>query len=185
MSEEILDGTGGGYTAQVTPQHRLEVSAITEPEDRHLNDLGTVWSTYFAVTAVGAGDYFFYLKNTGTNPINITDIRISSSVATQINYHAVSGDPTYAATNTSTTTNRNLGSSRTPSATIRDDTNITGLTDDGIIFFEECAVVNTRYHLRTSANIIIPQGTAIAFERVEATGLVTCLVSVVEISEKF
>ena len=100
-------------------------------------------------------------------------------MVTALNYNHVSG--TVAGGTTLTPTNRNLGSSKIPTATIETGVDLTGLTDEGTVFFEECAVVNTRYSLRTSSNIILPQGSAVAFQRVEATGLITCAVSLVEL----
>ena len=183
MGLQIEDGTGAGYTAGVNSINRFLTSAVIESADRLQNATGKVWSLYFAVTPVGAGDYFFYLENTGTKILHITDIRISSSVASQISYHYVTGTPSYATTATVTTTNRNTGSAGAPSATIRDDTNITGLTSAGIVFFEECAVADTMYHLRTTSNLRLDVGAKFAMERVAATGLVTCLVSLVEVFE--
>jgi hypothetical protein len=60
------------------------------------------------------------------------------------------------------------------------DTDITGLTSEGVVFFESCASTDTRYKLSTSSNIIIPQGKAIAFRREAATGEIEAVVSVVD-----
>jgi len=178
MPEEILDGTGKGYTAQVDSQNRVRTYSTNETIDRHRNVEGAVFSIHFNVTPTGANDYFYYMKNTGTADLMVTDIRISSSVATSILYEHVSGTPSYSAENAITPTNRNLGSSGTLDATASSDVDITGLTSEGVIFFEECANVDTRYKISTSSNIIIPQGQAMAFKRVAATGALECVVSV-------
>lgn len=176
---------GPNYGAKVDKESRLHVLAVTEPEDKHVNKEGNVHSAYLIVTPAGANDYFFYIKNTGTKDIFITDIRITSTVASTFYYRKVSGVPSYVTgTDISqankTLTNRNLGSSKALIATIKFDTNITGLTNEGILFFEEAVGADTRYKLSTSSNILVKQGSAFAIEKVAATGAVECVISLVE-----
>jgi hypothetical protein len=169
-----------GTVANVDDQGRLDVFGVSEPEDKYLNQAGAVHSVYFTVTPAGANDYFYYLKNTGTTDLNITDIRIQSTVATTIYYEQVSGTPTYVTGTDTTNTNRNLGSSRLLDAESKYDTDITGLTSEGVVFFETCDTAGARYKLSTTSNIIIPQGKAIAFKREAATGEIEAVVSVVD-----
>lgn len=178
---KITDGTGKGYQAKVNSKNRIEMFSITEPEDKDANKNGKVWSIYFTVTPAGANDYFFYFKNTGNVDLSITDIRVSSTVATKLFYEEVSGAPTYVTGTDAQVTARNIGKSSLPSATIKYDTDITNLTSEGVLFFEQCATVNTRYKLSTSSNIIVGQGQAVAFKRVAATGAIDCVVSLVEL----
>ena len=173
------DGTGGGNRVKVDSENRMHTFAVVEPEDKHINKEGKVWSIHLSVTPAGANDYFFYLKNTGTEQVSISDVRISSTVATQVTYEHVSGTPIYVTGTDASVTNRNLGSSNAPEVTAKYDTDITGLSTSGILFFEECANADTRYKLSTSSNIIIPQGQAIAFKRVAATGQIDCVISLV------
>lgn len=167
-----------GHVADVDEENRLHVFSVSEPFDKHRNGEKKAWVLYFTNTPTGANDNFFYLKNIGTKDIYIQDIRISSTVPTQILYNHVSG-ASVGGTDI-VPMNRNLGASFTPNATIEQGVNITGLADIGTIFFEECAVADTLYHLRITSNIIVPQGQAVAFQRVEATGLINCAVSIVE-----
>ena len=179
MGFKIEDGKGTGVHVGVDSENRMLTLATTQAEDKHSNKEGRVWSIYFTVTPTAANDYFFYFKNTGTEDIAISDIRVSSTVATQLNYHAVTGTPTYTGAEVDITpVNRNLGSAKVPTGIIKHDVNITGLTDAGTFFFEQIPTANTRYKLSTSSNIIIPQNSAVAFERVAATGVITCLVSI-------
>ena len=167
-----------GQVAQVDDENRLQVFSVSEAFDKHRNEEQKAWALYFTNTPTAANDYCFYMKNEGTKNILIQNIRISSTVPTQVFYKHVSG---IAVGGTPIApTNRNLGSSSAPTAIIEQGVDITGLTDLGVIFFEECAVADTLYNLRTSSNIIIPQGQAIAIQRVEATGLINCVVSIVE-----
>jgi len=176
---KIEDGTGKGFSVAVDSENRLTTFATTEVEDKQINREGKQWSAYFTVTPTGAGDYFFYLKNTGTNDIAISDIRIMGTLVDTINYKYVSGTP--AGGTSLEITNRNTGSSKTPTATIETGADITGLIDEGTVFFERIATADTRYKLTTSSNMIIGQGGALAFEAVTGTGLITCVVSITEI----
>lgn len=174
----VIKGGSNGNVADVDEKKRLQVLAVSEHEDRRRNTEGKYWSAYFTNTPAGANDDFFYLKNNGTKDLCITDVRISSTVPTQLFYKHVTG--TAVDGTPIVLVNRNLGTSTVPDATVEQGVDITGLSDVGVIFFEEAAIADTMYSLKTTSNIIIPQGQAIAFERVEATGLIHCVVSVSE-----
>lgn len=167
-----------GFVADVDQNNRLRVFSISQNEDKMLAVLGKYWSVPIAVTPTGDNDYFFYLKNNGVNNMFLTDIRISSSVATEITYEHVSGDAVGGTDIDSVS--RLLGSAKLPSATVQEGVDITGLTSLGELAFEECAVVDTRYSLKLTGTIIIQQGQAIAFKRVEATGAIKAMVSIAE-----
>jgi hypothetical protein len=181
----IYSGTGNGkYAAKVDNENRLKTLAHSMNFDRHSNEEGKYWTVYAAVTSiVGAGDYFFYLKNTGEKDLLITDIRVSSTAATKLIYEHVSGTPTYVGATSVTPTNNQLGNSKAPDATVNWDTNITGLTSEGVLGFEKCATADTLYHLRKSSGYIIPQGQAFAIQRVAASGDIDLWVSLTEDGE--
>ena len=159
---KIQDGKGKGNFAQVDDENRVHTFSVIEPEDKHINREGKVWSVLANTTPAGSGDGIFYFKNTGTAEIAFTDIRVSCAGASQLNIKQVSGTPTFASGTDLTPVARNLGSSKTITGTIKQDTNTTSLTDEGTLFFIECPAADTLYHLSTSSNIIIPQGQAIA-----------------------
>lgn len=175
----IVGGTGTPNAAQVDDGNRLRTFAITEPEDKHVNREGKAWSLFFTVTPTGAGDYFFYLKNTGTVDLAVTSFRISSTVITEILIEHVSGTASHSSANNIVASNRNLGSSGSPGATIVSDVDTTGLTTESTLFSMECNVANQLYWLHPASEIIMPQGSALAMQRVAATGLLTCVVSLV------
>lgn len=167
-----------GIAAEVDSENRLSTFSVSQHEDKHANREGRYWSVFFQVTPTGANDLFFYLKNEGTKDLTITDVRVSSSAVTQLLYRQVTG---VAAGGTDITpTSRKLGNPTVPNAIIQFGVDILGLTPGGVLFFEECDTVNRLQALKTTSNIIIPQGQAVAFERVAATGLITGLVSVSE-----
>lgn len=169
-----------GRVVEVDEENRLKTFAVSQREDKHLNEEGKVWSVYFSVTPAGANDYFFYLKNNGVLDLKVTDIRISSSVPTTLFYERVIGTPAFVSEQDAQVTSRLLGNAKAPTADLKFDTDITGLSPQGVLFFEECAVADTRYKLSTTSNILIPQGQAIAFRREAATGTIETLISVVE-----
>ena len=173
----IIQDPATGKTATVDDENRLKTYAVTQEENKHTNIEGFSNSIYFEVTPAGANDKFFYLQNTGTEDLTITDVRISSTVATNILLDQVTGTPIYVTGTDAQVTNRNLGSSKIPSIIAKYDTDITAVVDEGVLLFQECPVADTLYHFRSSSHIIIPQGQAVALQRVAATGLITCLVS--------
>jgi hypothetical protein len=179
METTIKDGTGTQQEAHVDGFARLHVFSVTEPEDKHIAREGKTWSYYFTTTPVGANDYFFYFENTGEETYTITDIRIMSASADTINVNGVSGTPSYTASADVDAVNRNRGLiSILPSATAKKDTDTTGLTNNGTIFFIRCDTANEMEHLRTSSNIHIPKGAAVGLQAVTGTALITCIVSV-------
>jgi len=176
---KIDDGTGNGYQAGVDDENRLKTFAITEVEDKHINREGRQWSAYFTATPTSTNDYFFYIKNTGSSDLAISDIRIMGAAAQTINYNYVTGTPSGGTT--LAPLNRNSSSSKIPTATIETGANITGLTSTGTIFFERIDTANKRYKLSTSSNMILGQGGALAFEAVTGTSLLTCVVSITDL----
>ena len=178
----IKDGTGSGKTVKVSSENQLLTSAVVETLDRHTNrNQQKVWSLPFdAIDPVGADDYFIYIENTGTKNLFITDIRIRSTVAGTVEVHRTTGTVSYAASVDITPVNRFLGDVSAPTAVIKTDTNATGLSNGGVLFYIRCAVVDTQYHLKTSATIIIPPGQQVSFLWDTSTGALSGTVSLVE-----
>lgn len=185
MGFPIEDGTGKAFQAKVNSENQIETLSVAIPEDRHTNVTHqAVWSLPFeGIDPVGADDYFFYIENTGSKNLSITDIRISSTVAGIVQVQHVSGTPSFTAGVDINPVSRFLGSNNSLSATAKTDTDTTGLTEEGIVFFINCPTANELFHLRTTSNIIIPPGQAIALLWDTATGVLTGVVSVVELQD--
>ena len=179
----IEDGFGSGKHWRIDDEGRGIIKSIRQPFDEHINEeSGKVWSISFdALNPAASDDYVVYIKNTGDTPISITDFRFSASAATRVNIHAVSG--TAVGGSDLPAVSRNIGSASIPSMIIESGVDITGLTSDGTLFFIECPVADTLYHLRSSSNIIIPKGKAIAISVATGTANISGVVSVVEREE--
>jgi len=171
-----------GFAADVDSSNRLMVASVSQDIAQSLNLEGKVFTGYFTVTPLADNDYFLYIENTGSQDIALGSIEISSTVPTEILYEIVTGTPVFVTGTGVPMVNHNLGSSAPLLADIQFDTNITGLVSAGIFDFEECSIADTKFTLDLSSGIIIPQGKAVAFKRVEATGLLTCTISVGEFS---
>lgn len=180
---KITDATGSNRGVKVDVENRLSVFAVSEATDRHINRIEHhVWSLPFeAIDPVGADDYFFYIKNTGSKDLSITDIRIESSVIGTVECHHVTGTPTFTAGTDVTGVNRYLGNTNAPDATIKTDTDTTGLTNAGTVFYINCDTADKLFHLRTTSNIVIPAGQQFALLWDQATGILKGIVSLVEI----
>jgi len=182
MDFNLINGTGKPYSSKVDSDFRLWTYSTQVPEDRYLNNNGNVFSLPFSVVPSSGGNYFFYLKNTGVDQLNVTDVRIWSNSASIISMRSVTGTPTFSSASDIVPVNRNLGSPRTITATIKQDTGITNLTNGGEIFPQSCNVPKEMEHLRTTSNIIIPQNSSIAFS-IDSASAVRGLVSVQRIEE--
>ena len=175
----IQSGEGQGKWAGVDNENRLKTFSVSEAVDRHVNRTEKkVWSLPFeGLDPVGADDYFFYIKNTNSEDLAITDIRIESSVIGTVEVHHVTGTPAYTADTDITPVNRYLGGANNPDATIKTDTDTTGITSAGTIFYINCDTADKISHLRTTSNIIIPPGQQIALLWDTATGILKGVVS--------
>jgi archaellum component FlaG (FlaF/FlaG flagellin family) len=176
----IKDGAGTGKTARVNTENRLDVESISRSIDQHINEL---YQKYFslpfdAVDPTGADDYFFYLKNTGTKNLHITDLRIYSTVVGTVEVQSVSG--TASSGTTVTPVNRTIGNSNSLDATIETGVDITGLTNEGVLFYHRLDTADEEKHLKMSAHIILPPGQAIALLWDAATGALSGSMSVYE-----
>ena len=183
----FIEGSKSSKNADVDEKHRLIVASTVKSNDNFINDdTGKVWSLPFLdIDPVGADDVFFYLTNTGTKVIKITDIRISSTVIGIVSVKKVSGTPTYSGGGAIAITPVSRRTDKSPvlQATANTGTDITALTDEGTWFFLPCDTAGKEQHLRTTSNIMLAPGGGLALEWDQATGILTGVVSVVENGE--
>lgn len=178
----LTDGTGTQNSAKVDSQNRLSTTAVVQENDRLINiESGKVWSLPFEdLSATANDDYVIYIKNTGDAILAVTDIRVTSSAAVQLEIHSVSG--TASGGSDITPVSRTVGSASVPTATLQSGSDITGLSNDGIIFFMTPDPSATdMHHLLTSSNILIPKGKAIAILSEASSPTITGIISLVEL----
>lgn len=176
----IDDGTGTNGSARVDKE-RLFVDSVIKTKDQDINErTGKSWVIPFeGLNPAGADDYVVYIKNTGDNNLVASSVRLScDTAASQIEFQAVSG--TAAGGSDITPVSKTVGSSASPSATIQSGTDITGLSNDGVLDFIQCAVVNTQYSIESGSKIIIPKGKAVALLVETATANLTGVISIYE-----
>lgn len=176
----IKDGTGTGSTLKVNSENRLESEAIVRPLDQHLNEAhALVYSLPFdAIDPVAADDFFIYIKNTGSASLHITDIRIRSTVAGNVEVHHVIGTASFTADADLLNVNRLLGSANILTAIAKSDTDVTGLSSSGVVFYIPLNVTDQQEHLKTSAHVIVPPGQAMALAWDAATGALSGTISI-------
>ena len=177
----FIEGAISGKNADVTEDNQLKTEAVTKTLDNYINgQAGKVWSlTFDGIDPAGANDKFFYMKNTGTETIRLTDFRVSSTVAGILKIKKVSGTPSYVGETAVTPVSRRSGRNPTLQATVNTDTDITGLTDGGT-WFTMTLEAGKFTQLRTTSNIILDTGDALALEWDTATGVLTGTISAVE-----
>jgi len=175
-------GSKSNKGANVNEDWQLETSAVTRSRDNFINgESGKVWSLALEdIDPAGADDKFFYLENTGTEVLKITDLRFSSTVAGIIKVKKVSGTPVYVGETSVTPVSRRTDKAPILAVTTNTDTDITGLTDEGVWFYIPLDSAGKLVHLRTSSNIMIAPGGKLALEWDTSTGVLTGIVSVVE-----
>jgi len=181
MGLTIDDGTGQGGSAKVNSGNRLYTNSISKTVDAQINiDSGNVWSIPFEnLSPTGANDYVIYIKNTGEETIQFSDLMVSAETsATQLSVHHVSG--TASGGNDITTVSRTLGSPAVPTAIVKSGVDITGLTSESILFYIQCDTVGRAVHFSTSSKVRVPKGQAIAIQVETATASLTGVISMVQ-----
>lgn len=190
MALEIIGRIGAKiYAMAVDSEGRASVFAHAESEDRHINQIsGKMWSANYEAVLANAGVYALYLKNTGSVHIHITDVRNHArDAATEIHIEGVTGT-VGGGTAITDIASRNIGNSVTPTMTFEDAdaaTGLTGLTANGTIF-KTGSLDNQTSHLRTTSNIIVGPGAAVAWKIItaNATNGISGTLSIVEVEHE-
>ena len=130
---KIQDGKGRGPEASVSEDHRLNVSAKTNPRLFYVSrDDELAFNVVSIYATAAAGNIIMYLKNTSsTKQIFIKQVHGYSDNNVLWKVWAVAGDATGGSE--LTPTNLNLGSGREAEAEARGDGSVTDITTGGII----------------------------------------------------
>ena len=152
-----------GQVVIVDTLRRLFVLGVDLSVQQAQNAAGNTLSLVVdTVSGAGADDYVLYFENVGSYELNINSISAMATAATTLWIDHVSGTPVYVSATTTERTNRRLGDPTNPFIDSHYDTNITGLTQEGKLFFERLDTANKRYFLDTVSGISIPTGQALA-----------------------
>lgn len=131
----ITDGTGQGTVAGVDRNNRLETNAVTQSVEHWANvNQGRSFSLNFTATPTGAGDCFFYFKNTNSDRVVIFEgfgIRAASAEAIEV-YLRNTGTPSGGSTVVPVNLNTRSGLALT--STIQSGNDITGLTQQDMAY---------------------------------------------------
>lgn len=180
MNFQIEDGTGGGSKAKVTQDNLLRVAARTKKQVRAVTEVeGKVWSINFEdVDPAGADDYFFYIKNTGTEHLEVLDITMASTVAGRAQVRFVTGIAVGGSA--IAPVSRNSLFSIIPTAITESGVDITGLTNAGTLFYMWFDTVNRGEKLAPDSSMLIEPGGALAILWEEASGILTGTITLVD-----
>ena len=181
MSDTIIRDPDESIGWKINSEGEGLVLADAESRQFHINSKsGKVWSASWEnITNAGANDYVFYLKNTGDKDLVVATIQMMSDTITQVELQEVSGTAGGSPTDI-TPVSRRLGITDTPTATIQQDPDITGLTNEGILKFMSLNVANQLYELEIGSGLIIPKGRQLAILVEVTTCVTTGLVTIYE-----
>lgn len=85
MGFKILDGTGDGYNAKVTNEHRLETLAVTATNEHYANHAqGNAYNLLFDQAPTAGDDCIIYIQNTDDIDMCIEGIWLSVSGACEV-----------------------------------------------------------------------------------------------------
>jgi hypothetical protein len=178
----IKDGSGTGNTLHINAENQAAVDAITRTLEQHINEIfeKQFSLTFEGIDPVGADDYFFYFKNTGTKNLHFTKFRFKSTVVGTVEIHAVTGTPSYTADTDVVPANRFLGSAKTITAIAKTDTNTTGLTNSATLVRLTLSTADTDFVDDVPAHIIVPPGQAMALLWDTSTGVLAGTMDIYE-----
>lgn len=193
MALEIIGRICGPFNPwAIDSQGRGLILAHSESEDRHINQLnGKVWSIDLDGAVANAGTYVAWFQNTSQVFYHMTDMRahcLDAASILDIDEVTVGTIGNQTAFLPSQVASRNIGNSSVPIGNMDYATSATGLTGLTKVatIFHAGSLDNQSSHLRTTSNIIIPPGAALAVKAItaNATNGITFTWSMVEVAHE-
>ena len=178
----FITGTRSKLNADVNDDFQLLTDATARHRSEFLNGKdGKVWNLDInAIDPVGAADKFFYLKNTGSVDIKVHSIRLSSTVVGFVAVKKVTGTASFTAGVDVSPLSFKTNATPVVGATIKTDTDTTGLTDEGVWGRMSLETVDREVLHDFPSTIMIAPGGALALEWSAATGALTGSVMITE-----
>ena len=157
----IRDGTGEGYQARVDKTNRLRVRSVNLSTEAYENIVnGKAYSLYVSATPTGAGDCFFYFKNTSESSLYVIEglqVYVASNESIEV-YLKDTGTPSGGTAVSPVTLN--TSSNEVLNATIEQGNNITGLTQGSMAYKLRVPANNSTNAYNFDQDIVIsPQQT--------------------------
>ena len=156
MPEQIKDGKGRGFVAEVTAENRLRVSSVSRSKEHDANiTWGESYNVVVDVTPTTTDACFLYIKNLGTRNIIFEGFGAYVESAEKI-YGKLGVVGTPIGGNTTPPVNLNAASNLTPVGTFLTGNDITGLSG-GDIFQTFRVPANTATNIvNFEADIVLP-----------------------------
>jgi hypothetical protein len=169
----FVEGGASSKRAEVNTLNQLETMAMRVSRTGWMTlREGVVWTVPFdAIDPTGADDYFLFIRNDGAEPLAITKLSVSSTVAGIVELQGVTGDPSGGTA--VAVVNRQVGNNKTPDTTIESGVNITGLTDAGVLEFIRLVANTQQDTLLQDDPIVLVQNQEVALLWTGATGILT------------
>ncbi len=175
MPMEIIGRSGAAsYSMEVDVEGRAQIFASSESEDRHVNQhTGKVWSIDMDGVLANAGTYIAWFQNTSQSFYHMTDMRahcLDAASVLDIDEVAVGTIGNNTAFLPGAVASRHIGVSVVPTGNMDHATSATGLTGLTKVanIFHTGSLDNQTSQLKTSSNIIIPPGAALAVKVITA-----------------
>jgi hypothetical protein len=156
MPNQIRDGKGGGVLAGVNSEHRLLVSSVSRSKEHHANiEHGEAFTMLVNPTPTGAGDCFFYFKNTSEQTYIFEGFGMwVASNEVVYGYFNQTGTP--AGGTDVVPAQLNAGSARTLASTVKSGNDITGLSGGTLIGRYHVPANNATNVINFEADLVIP-----------------------------
>ncbi len=158
---KIVDGQTGN-TARVDENLRLHVDSLSKTVEHQSNhEHGLSFSASFSATPTGAGDCFFYLKNTDERDLIVEGINLwmLSNQYYEIKTNLV-GTP--AGGSAITPYNLNSGSGKSATGIFQSGNDITGLSGGRMLYRIHHETSNKGHHHNFDQDIILPKNATLA-----------------------
>lgn len=160
----IEDGTGRGYEAKVDDDNLLYTFGHNVSFEHHVNHIEhDSYSAVFDVTPSGAGNVFFYLKNTSDDDLIITSIKLFTDSTEDIEV-CLSGTGTPVSGTDLTPVNRTSGTANTADCDCQTGTDITGISGSNLVDRIVLSNVNKTEKYTWGSALVILKNTTVTLQ---------------------
>jgi len=162
MSDQLLDGKGRGYLAEVSNENKLQTNCVSETVFHHTNHVhGEVYHMLFDKAPTANDDCIVYIKNTKTETMIINGVMMAISGACEVTWKlSVTGTP-IGGTDV-TPANMNAGSGNEAEGIFQHGVDITGLSNGNNIFVFKFTGALKSTNFQPDGDIILPTNSTFA-----------------------